>query len=123
MKYSINIKYELKLIEYKHSGKIYAEDIVEAWNEFLALQEFTNLKYNLLVDCRKGKFQFKPEFVYEIVNYMENFEMILREKKQALIVDDPLSVAASILFANDVHKKVGFNVHVFTTKNAAMRWL
>lgn len=123
MKYTININHELKLIEYKHSGIIYAEDIGEAWKEFLALHEFTNLKYNLLSDYRNGKFQFQPELVKEIVNYMEKIEMIVRGKKQALIVDDPLSVAESMLFKNDVYKKVGFIVHVFSTENSALSWL
>lgn len=123
MKYTININNKLKLIEYKHSGIIYSEDIGEVWNEFLALHEFTKLKYNLLSDYRNGKFQFQPELVTEIVNYMEKIEMIVRGKKQALIVDDPLSVAASMLFENNVYKKVGFNVQVFTTENAALRWL
>ena len=123
MKYTISINHELKLIEYKHSGIIYAEDIGEAWKEFLALQEFTNLKYNLLSDYRNGKFQFKPVIINEIVDYMKKIEMIVRGKKQALIVDDPLSVAESILFQNDVHKQVGFNVCVFSTEDSALRWL
>lgn len=123
MKYTININHELKLIEYQHSGLIYAEDIGEAWKEFLAIEEFTNLKYNLLSDYRNGKFQFQPEIVYDIVKYMEQIEMIVREKKQALIVDDPLSVAESLLFENEVNKKVGFIVRVFSTENSALRWL
>lgn len=123
MKYTIKINHELKLIEYKHSGIIYADDIGEAWKEFLALQEFTELKFNLLSDYRNGKFQFQPEFVNEIVNYMEKIEIIVRGKKQALIVDDPLSVAESILFENDVNKKVGFNVRVFSTEKSALSWL
>lgn len=123
MKYTININHKLKLIEYKHSGLIYAEDIGEAWTELLALQEFTNLKYNLLSDYRNGKFQFQPELLDEIVNYMKNIEMIVRGKKQALIVDDPLSVAKSMLFENEVYKNVGFNVQVFSTKKSALRWL
>jgi hypothetical protein len=123
MKYTIRINHEFKLIEYKHSGIIFAEDIGEAWGEFLALEEFTEMKYNLLSDYRNGKFQFQPKFVNEIVNYMEQIATIVRGKKQALIVDDPISVAESILFENDVNKRVGFNVRVFSTEKAALSWL
>jgi hypothetical protein len=123
MKYTININHELKLIEYRHSGIIFAEDIGEAWKEFLAIQEFTNLKYNLLSDYRNGKFQFKRKLLNDIVDYMKKIEMIVRGKKQAIIIDDPTSVAESILFGNDVYKAVGFNVRVFSTENSAIRWL
>ena len=123
MKYTIKINHELKLIEYKHSGLILAEDIGDAWKEFLALPEFTNLKFNLLSDYRNGKFQFHHKSVSEIVDYMERIEIFVREKKQALIVDNPHDVAISILFENRVYKKIGFNVQVFSTEKATLRWL
>lgn len=123
MKYSINIDHELRLIRYTHSGLIYVEDIGEAWKEFLSLQEFTDLKYNLLSDFRGGKFQIADTFVTEITNYMQRIETIVKSKKQALITDDPYSVAISMIFADDVYKKVEFNVKVFTTETAALRWL
>jgi hypothetical protein len=123
MKYSITIDHNLELIRYSHSGLIPAEDIGEAWKDLLGLSEFTSLKYNLLSDYRNGKFQFQPEFVDEIVQYMEKIEMIVRGKKQALIVDDSNSAAISMIFENDVYQKVGFQVQVFTTESSALRWL
>ena len=123
MKYSIQIDHELKLIRYTHSGSICAEDIGEAWKEFLSLKEFTDLKYNLLSDYRNGKFEIQPEFVSEIINYMKNIEMIVKGKKQDLIVNDPHTVAISMLFEDDVYEKVGFNVQLFTTEKSALRWL
>lgn len=123
MKYSINIDHELKLIKYKHSGLIYSEDIEKAWNMFLTFPEFTNLKYNLFSDYRDGKFQIPRQDLSNIIHFMEKIENIVRGKKQALIVDEPYSVAASILFENAVNEKVGFNVQIFNTENAALKWL
>ncbi len=123
MKYSIIIDHELKLIKYKHSGLIHAEDIEEAWNEFLTLPEFTKLKYNLFSDYRSGEFQIPRKNLPEIINFMQKIETIIRGKKQALIVDSPYSVAASMLFGNEVNEKIGFNVQVFASERAALKWL
>lgn len=45
MKYSIEIDHKLKLIRYKQSGEIKAEEIGLAWNDFLKMPEFTQFKY------------------------------------------------------------------------------
>ncbi len=121
--YSISIDHNLKLIRYRHSGVIYAEDIEKAWFEFLAVEEFTVSKYNLFSDYRGGKFEIPVEFLPEIMVFMQKIENIVRGKKQALVVDEPYSVAASMLFESEANAKVGFNVQVFSTEDAAMKWL
>jgi len=123
MKYSINIDHELRIIKYKQSGSISMEDIENTWMEFKNMQEFTQLKYNLLLDFRGGKFQIPIERLTEIIAFMRKIENIVRGKKQALIVDDPYSAAASMLFKIDVYKEVGFDVQLFSTETAALDWL
>lgn len=123
MKYSICIDHNLKLIKYKHSGIVKAEDIGEAWNNFLILDEFTKLRYNLLSDYSDGIFQIDLDKLPEIIDFMRAIEDIVRGKKQALVVSEPYSVAASMLFEKEVNEQVGFNVKVFSTKEAALKWL
>ncbi len=123
MKYCIQIDHDLKVIRYQHSGIIYSEDIEQAWGEFLNLQEFTQLKYHLLSDYRKGQFHMSFRDLPSIIEFMRPIENIVRGKKQALIVDNPNDVAGSILFMNNVYKEVGFNIQVFSTENAAINWL
>ena len=121
--FAVDTDHELKLIRYKHSGLISANDIGEAWQYFLSLEEFTALKYNLLSDYRDGKFIIPAEFVHEIVQYMERIAFIVEGKKQALIVKDFHSVAVSMLFENEVYDKVGFKVQTFSTEKSALDWL
>lgn len=123
MNYSIQVDAENKIIRYKHSGIIIATDIESAWNDFLKLPEFTEQGYNLLSDYRNGKFQIMVEEISFIMEYMSAIENIIRDKKQALIVDDPYSVAASMIFEKEVFDKTGFVIRVFSTKDSALKWL
>jgi hypothetical protein len=123
MKYSINVDHKLRLIRFRHSGLINVEDYYEAWNELLALKELTKLKYNLISDYSNGKFQIPVKYLPEIIDFMQEIKNIVREKKQALIVNEPYSVAVSMLFAEKVNVKTRFNIEVFSTETAALKWL
>jgi hypothetical protein len=123
MKYSISIDHKLRIIRYKHTGIIQAAEIEEAWQEFLTMKEFTELKYNLLSDYRNSVFDIPIKFADVIIEFMNAIKHIVNGKKQALIVDDPYSTAISIIFEDMVYQKVGFIVQVFSTEEAALRWL
>jgi adenine/guanine phosphoribosyltransferase-like PRPP-binding protein len=124
MKYTVDIDHELKIIRYAHSGIIQAEEIAYVWgNEFLKMKEFTELKYDLYSDYSNAKFDIPVEFLPELMEFMESIKPIIKGKKQSIIVDDPYSTAASLLFENEANKEIGFLVKVFNTKNAALEWL
>jgi len=123
MNYSIFIDKTLKIVRYKHCGLITSDAIEEAWAEFLKMPEFTQQQFNLLSDYRNGKFDIPIDFLPEIINFMRAIEDVVRGKKQALIVDEPYSVAASMLFETEVYLKVGFKVKVFSTEKSALKWL
>lgn len=123
MNYSISTDHKLKIIRYKHAGLINSEDIASAWSVFLSLNEFTQLKYNLLSDYSNGKFNIPIEEIPKIVEFMKVIKDVVNGKKQALIVDDPYSAAASMLFEESVYLEVGFKVKLFSTETAALKWL
>lgn len=123
MKYSISIDHELRIIRYRHSGIIHAEDIEEAWGEFINMPDFTQNKYELLSDYRDGKFKIPLSHLSEMIKFMRKIEAHVKGRKQALIVDSPYSVAGSIIFKNKVYKEIGFDVKVFSTEAAALKWL
>lgn len=123
LSYTISINNELKIIKYTHSGTIKAEEIGAVWDQFLSMKEFTEMKYNLFSDYRKAKFDIGTDFLPELMEFMHSIKDIVCGKKQCLIVDEPYTTAASILFENEVTKEVGFKVKVFSTEGAAMHWL
>jgi hypothetical protein len=121
--YFININHANKLIHFQHSGKIKPKDIGRAWEEFLKLEEFTVNKYNLLSDYRNSKFVGKQEDVEHICGILENLRSILYKKKQAFLLYSPINTALSLLFEGEINKRIGFIVKVFSTEEAALKWL
>jgi len=121
--YNFEINTDLKLIHYSHSGMIPLEELGEAWKELLQINEFVNLDYNLLSDYRNGDFNFQVLEVDMIWEFLESIKHILNGKKEAVITDKPFSTAISILFEHKILLKIGFNVKVFSTEEAALLWL
>ncbi len=87
------------------------------------LKEFTELNYNLLSDYRGAMFNLDIEDVTLISDFLSSLKHILNGKKQSLIVDDPKITAFSILFEDEAYEKIGFQVNVFSTIEAAEDWL
>lgn len=123
MDYSINIDNDLKIIRYKHSGVLGFNDIGAAWEEFLGLKEFTEKKYNLLSDYRGATFNMKVEKIGDIIEFMKGIRHIVNGKRQSIIIHDPYSTAGSMIFSNKVFDEIGFEVKIFTTEDAAIKWL
>jgi hypothetical protein len=123
MSYSIKIDHTNKIIQYCHRGDLVIEDIGKAWVEFLQLDEFTQLNYNLLSDYSKAKFNKALGDVHLITDFLISIKEILNNKKQALLLDDPANTALSMIFEKELQKKTGFIVRVFSTQKAAFNRL
>jgi hypothetical protein len=123
MTYSIKIDHDNTLIRYKHSGRIGKEEIGAAWQEFLGMEEFTTLKYNLLSDYSDAIFKINAHDVELITNFLSQLKEMLENKKQAMIIRNPLDTAITMLFEARVYREIGFKVSIFYTEEAALRWL
>lgn len=123
MNYSIQIDRENKFIRYTHTGVIVREDVGAVWDELLQLDEFTSQGYNMLSDYRKGKLKGAVSEMQFILNFLSSIKNIVQDKKQALLMGDPLSTAFSLLFERHVYNRTGFRVKVFSTEEAAIEWL
>ena len=123
MNFTIKTDHKNKLIRYCHTGLIKREEIGKAWDELLKLKEFTEKKYNLLSDYRKSKFIGGIEDVDIIIDILFSIKEILKSKKQALILDEPVSTALSMVFEERVYEETRFKVKVFSTIDEALIWL
>lgn len=123
MNFNIELDHTTRIILYRHKGLLRKKEIGEAWQELLKINEFTVGKYNLLSDYLEAQFRLGTNDVQLISNFLFSLKDILKDKKQALVVQDPKSTAISMLFEMDVIEKVGFLVKTFSTRNAALIWL
>ena len=123
MSYSIRIDHENQVLDYKHAGIIDKEQIGEAWRELLDLKEFTSSKYNLMSDYSEAAFNMDIGDVQLISDFLYTLRDVIKDKKQALIVDKPFNTVVSMLFEGAVYEKTGFIVKTFSTRKAALRWL
>ena len=123
MAYTINLNHEKKLVIYRHPGEVGKVEIGKAWMEFMSMKEFTEKNYNLFSDYRNSQFNLYLEDIDPVVNHLFQLKEILVNKKQALILDKPFSTALSMIFEEKVKEKIGFNVKIFSTEEAAYEWL
>jgi hypothetical protein len=123
MEYTFSLDHKNKIIRYKHSGKLKMEDLGKAWDDFLKIEEFTLGGYNLLSDYTEAIFDMGVEAVDEIVKILDSMGPVLHGKKQSIIVEDPYSMAGSILFEKISHNKLAFKIKIFSTEEAALKFL
>lgn len=120
---SLFVDDELKIIHYKHTGLLKVEELGQAWQKLLELEEFTNLKYNLLSDYTEADFDFSVDKTDLIWEFLHSIKHILKGKKEAVITSKPVSTAISFLFESESNKLLNFDVRTFSTREAALEWL
>lgn len=70
-----------------------------------------------------GKTDIKISAKKRALDFMKGMEKIVRGKKQALLLNDPIIVALSFIFQKEVKKTTGFNIKIFFTYEKALFWL
>ena len=123
MDFDINIDHQKKIIHYKHNGNLKVEDIGAAWDRFLQMKEFTESGYNLFSDYTDAVFDLDADNIDRIIEILIPLKDILYNKKQVLLINEPMSTALALAFEEAANKKVGFRTKVFTTKKAALKWI
>jgi len=121
--YNLETDKNLKIIRYTHSGLISRKELGTAWTEILQKDEFTKSGYNLLSDYRNADFDFTVDETDVIWDFLESIKHILNGKRESVITDKPFTTAISMLFEKQLYSKMGFNIKIFSTEQAALHWL
>lgn len=121
--YQINPIHNQHIISYKHNGSISLEELRSAWMELLDMEEFSKREYHILADYRGGDFEFEMLETEVIFDFLINIRDLLAGKKEAVIVDNPKNTVLSLLLQNKIDKDIDFKVKLFSTPEAAERWL
>jgi hypothetical protein len=119
--YKIEIDHQLKIIRYTHSGFIQRSEMGLAWQEIMGISEFTSSDYHLLTDFRGADFRFTKIDRDVVWKFLESIKPILCKKVEAVLVDNPVPTAISMLFEFETEKRIGFKVKSFSTEQAALK--
>ncbi|MBS4061444.1 MAG: hypothetical protein KG029_13680 [Bacteroidetes bacterium] len=123
MNYSLEINHEKKYIHYRHSGTIVRQEIRQVWEQLILMPEFCRENYNLISDYQDARFAFSIKDKPIVDAFLEFLKDILKDKRNAVIVDGPNETLFSLMFENTANKKLNFNIKTFTTLESAINFL
>lgn len=121
--YDIEVDKGYKFIKQTYYGDIHSNEIGTAWKEILKIPEFSNGDYNLFSDYRKSTYLFDLDDLDVIWKFFYSIKDIVKGKKEAVLNIIPQNVAISMIFEYQIYQEIGFNVKVFSTEEAALRWI
>ncbi len=87
------------------------------------MPEFCRENYNLISDYRDARFAFSIKDKPIVDAFLEFLKDILKDKRNAVIVDGPNETLFSLMFENTANKKLNFNIKTFTTLESAINFL
>jgi len=112
-----------KFVVYRHTGLLTIDEIVLALQKLIGIREFLSAGYNLLTDFSHAEFDFKYDNANSGWEFFEANQKIFMNKKGAIVTSTPVPTAYSMMFELDSFKKFGYQVKVFSTEEAAVKWL
>ena len=110
------------------------ELIIETWPEQIIIEDFEKVKlsefsdtdfnsaYNVITDLRKVKMEFDEELIKGIVSFMKLNSDKMKNRKSAIVALSPQLVAGSLFFGQKKHN-LSVEVSVFSSLNAAYKWI
>ena len=113
---------ELDVLYEQFIGRFTIDDLVE---HHLSLGTNNNLprKLNVLMDYRKAKFVLNIDDLGKLVQVISQNLRKYDYVKAAILHSEPYEQAISMIFESMVNDLTNFYMQIFTTKEAAIKWL
>ncbi len=108
--------------------------IIETWPSEIMIEDYINVKqrqfkdsdfnpdYDVITDLRGLTQKYTEETIQEIVDFIAKNSNNMRDRKSAVIADNPHSVASAYVF-KEKSKNLPVKIRVFSTIDAALEWL
>ncbi len=108
--------------------------IIETWPAEIMIEDYIDVKqrqfkdsdfnpdFNVITDLRSLTQIFIEDTIYKIVEFMSIHSDKIRDRKSAVIADNPQSVASAYFFKEKC-RKLPVKIQVFSTIDAALEWL
>ena len=119
----VDIDYQKKLIHYKQWGKVCLDEIRQARFEMVRIAEGKAGQYHFLTDLRDMEPDFTVEDFPFIWHFVDQHENMFQGRLEAVLVTKPMVCAYGVLIKEELKKRVGYEISLFTTEEAALWWL
>jgi hypothetical protein len=120
---SLDIIDELDIVVHRYKDIVTARKLGGAWNALMKLEAFTEKGYDLISNYGKAKFDFRLEDLEVAKKFLRKYRMKLSGKKEAIITDNPYTTALCMLFKQHAQNEAGLQVRIFSTEQAAIKWI
>lgn len=108
--------------------------IIETWPVNIIIEDYYDVKkrefedpdfskeFNVITDLRKVNQDFDEEIINGIIDFLKKNSDKMKNRKSAVIADSPQLVASSLFFGQK-SKNTTVKVSVFSSMNAAIKWI
>jgi nitrogen-specific signal transduction histidine kinase len=118
-------------LRYDHARKLGFSTFIGEFNFSLFNSELHRIwsspdykpAYSILIDVRQASISSENKDFKEIISLFRNMPGTGTKKKFALLTTTPQQVAYSTIFGQDMMSKYPFEIEVFSTTEAALKWL
>ncbi len=118
-----NVENGKSIISCGYKGPIELKDIAGDWQKVIAHEKFNDIDTHLLFDCREAEFAFSLDECHGIESFFAQFSDVLIDKRIAIIAVSTLNTAFAIYIEYKLKFGFGFDIKVFSTKEAAIEWI
>jgi hypothetical protein len=121
--YELKLDHEKKVVYRTHTGDISMEEMQSVWAELLAIDEFANKDYDLIVDFGRSKFTFPFSDRGIIYDFIEENKNLFKTKKLLFISEDVVATGFMMFVINMSKRISGADVKFFYSVREAEKYL
>ena len=121
MKIKYQIDTQKKIIIETWPGEVKIENYIEVKQSQFKDSDF-NPDFDVITDLRGLTQKYAEETIQKIADFMAEHSDNMRDRKSAIIADNPHSVASAYVFKEKC-KTLPVRISIFTTIDAALEWL
>lgn len=120
---SLDIIDNLGVVVHQYKGTVTPKELGNAWNTFMHLKVFRENKYDLISNYGNARFDFKIEDLEIAKKFLRKHRQTLIGKREAIVTNDPYTVALCVLFKHHAEREAGLTVNIFSSEEGALKWL
>ena len=110
------------IIETTYEGHVTVRDLIGYVSELKNRDKYPG-RLLILTDAMNSRLEFGPDEDKVLAGMVQQYAPMYEIIKDAIIIDDPRSTAYSLLFRRAAAAIPNYEIGIFSTREAAIKWL